>query len=308
MTIRHKILTALTRLPNFRGKVKVLKVLHEFFLGNSNNSSYLHRLNNPIPFKVYLDNRCAHELMAYLMNGYEQDTTLFLDKLFDQSGYFLDIGANIGLISIPFVLKQNEKQNSQSAKAYCVEAVLSNNQILNKNIIENNLQNQITTFNLGLGDKEKIVDIQVEGNRKEGDGTGTANILPSESNYQCERIKLPITTIDTLVKNKNLPKNCSLIKIDTDGYDLFIMQGAENLLRTARPIIYGEFSAHCLNWHSQSITDVVTFMDSLEYTVLRKDTDNWIFTKTLDPSSYITDLLLIPNEKFDETISKLDIK
>jgi len=292
MAIRHKILTALTRLPNFRGKVRVLRTINRFFLSNSNNTCFLHRLDKPTPFNVHLDKSCAHELMAYLMNGYEQDTTLFF---------------NIGLISIPFVLKQNENQNSQSTKAFCVEAILSNSQALNKNIIANNLQNQITAFNLGLGEKEKNVDIQVEGNRKEGGGTGTANIIAAESDYQCERIKLPITTIDSLIKNKKLPNNCSLIKIDTDGYDLFIMQGAEKLLRTARPIIFGEFSEHCLNWHSQSITDVIAFMESVEYTVLSKTQNSWEFNSDINTGSYIIDALLVPNEKLESLKDSIKI-
>lgn len=304
MTIYRKIFIALTRLPNFKGKVGVLRRLHNWLPSVNLENKFLHKLTRPVAYNAYLDTHCAHELMAYLMSGYEEDTVLFLDKIFNPSGYFLDIGANIGLITLPFVVKRNAANQQQNTQVFCIEAIKSNAETLNKNIAKNQLENQIHTFNLGLGDKEKSVDINVEGNRKDGQGTGTANILSSDSDFACERIQLSITTIDKLVEDGKLPSNCSLIKIDTDGYDLFIMKGAEKLLKNAQPIIYGEFAEHCLNWHNQSITDVIDYMNSLDYTVLGKSENNWHFNHQIDPKTYIIDLLLVPNSQLKE-ISRL---
>lgn len=288
-----------TLLPNFRGKVRFLRMIVQLFGIGKKRTILETRLVRPIPFKARLDIHCKHELMAYLMGGYEFDTVNFLINLYDKKGYFLDIGANIGLISIPFTLKTYADTTTiiPSPITICFEAINENCKALKHNIKINDLQNAIKIFCLGLGDTEKVVDIQIEDNLRDGEGTGTANILPVDSNYECERIPLKIKTLDNLMDSGELAQNCSLVKIDTDGYDLFILKGAKLLLTESRPLIYGEFSAHCLGWHGQTVIDVIEYMKSFKYCVYSKKLNVYQFESNIDVNSYTSDLLLVPEEK-----------
>jgi len=255
-------------------------------------------LARPVKSKFRLDLHSMHERMAFLMNEYELDTIEFLLKLHSGNGAFLDIGANIGLISIPFAKRMTSVPGA--SKVYAIEAVSSNVSALNTNISLNELDTCIAVVPHGVGDTVKTVEIQVENNLTSRSGTGTANILPDDSEYQCERIPLTITTLDTLLAEGTLPDNVNLLKVDVDGYDLFAMRGARTLLTKTRPIVFGEFMAHCLNWHGQSLVDVVDFMKTLNYTTFMRCHPSWMFTTALAPDSYVQDLLIVPVERVNE--------
>jgi FkbM family methyltransferase len=298
----HKAIEPFSWLPNFKGKVRILKFLYRLFKAKGTHDIFLAHLKKPVDYYAKLDTFCAHELMAFMMGGYEEDTVRLLDKLYHYRGYFMDIGANIGLISIPFTIIQKQKlghANDKQKITYCFEAVASNYEALNYNIKMNNLNKNITAFCLGLGDSQKDAEIQVEGNLRGGQGTGTASIIAAHSDYECERIKLYLTTLDKLIDEKKIPDDCSLIKLDTDGYDFFILRGAKNLLNNSRPIIFGEFMEYCLQWHNQSVEDVVNYVHEFNYKVYARKQGSWIFTENFNFDTFVCDLLLLPNEKIE---------
>ncbi len=288
------------RLPNMRGKVRALLALYQWLGLDARHLFVDAVLHRPIPYYVRLDMHSHHERMAFLMDGYEMETVAFLKRLFDPLGCFLDIGANIGLISIPFTKWVSEADESDRARdraiTFCIEAVSSNFDALQGNICANHLQRRVRPLCCAVGEREKVVDIQIEGNIRQREGTGTANILPQESSYECVRTSLQVTTVDHLVEAGRLPPRISLIKIDTDGYDLFAIMGAAGLLQAARPLVFGEFMAHCLNWHGQSVSDVVEFLRPLDYVAFMRIGRSWRFGE-IEARHFVQDLLLVPKEK-----------
>ena len=149
---------------------------------------------------------------------------------------------------------------------------------------------------VALGDCVKTIQIQVEGDLHAGEGSGTANILADDSTYECVRISLHLQTLDELIGRNEIPATASVIKIDTDGYDLKVFEGGRSFLKTARPVIFGEFSAHCMNWHHQTVSDVVSFANELNYVVWSKSGKEWRFSETIDHKNYVQDLLMVPIE------------
>ena len=115
--------------------------------------------------------------------------------------------------------------------------------------------------------------------------------------YECVRIPIQITTLDTLMCSGVLREKCAVIKIDTDGYDLKILKGGRDFLNQNRPVIYGEFASDCLKWHGESITDVVVFASSINYFVWPRLPGKEIkFTRAIDANSYSQDLMMVPAE------------
>ena len=286
------------RLPNFRGKVRALLALHRALGLDRRHTLLTTALHHPVPFRTQLDLFCMHERMAYFMDRYEPGTAEFLFRLWRPGEHFVDIGANIGLISIPFAKLCAAAGPLPAGRwIHCLEAVAANRDRLAANIDLNELNHMLDVLGVAVGECEKDVEIQVAGNLKAGEGTGTANILSATTPYPCERIPLHVTTVDRLVADGKLPAACGLVKIDTDGYDFFILQGARQLLETARPLIYGEFAAHCLKWHGQTIRDVQAFLEPLGYRVYARAA-GWNF-RPLDrlESPFVMDALCVPAEK-----------
>ena len=237
--------------------------------------------------------------MAYFMDVFEESTLEFLSSIHDPKGCFLDIGANIGLISIPFAT-YNKAAGCPPPFVYCIEAVKDNQLALAANIKLSGLEAEMKCINFAVGEVEKDVEIQVEHDLVLGQGTGTANIVPAGGNWKCVTNKLKVRTIDSLVLAGTLPGNVTLIKIDTDGYDLFAMMGARELLRQQRPVVFGEFMEHCLKWHSQSIVDVDKFFRALDYEIfirVNPHSNAWRFARCQNYAQYKQDALCVPKEK-----------
>ena len=162
-------------------------------------------LSDPISYHATLDLHSWCEFLAFIDGGYEGDTVRFLARCYDRRGFFLDIGANVGLISLPFAAIIDPSNFAESPFVFCIEAVRSNYERLVYNIQLNQREKTIVAIGKGVGEREKSVEIQVDGNLKEGEGTGTANILSEGSDHPCERIPLTITTLDKLNESGKIP-------------------------------------------------------------------------------------------------------
>lgn len=265
-----------SRLPHFRGRTRIVLLLYKALRLEGQHFVVRAQLRHPVPYIATLDLHAWAQRVAFLTGEYEAGTTRLLMRLRNGDGYLLDVGANIGLIAVPFAL-------ATRATVVAIEAVPDNIAVLRANVDANDLADRITILPFGVGDEAKTVDIQVEGDLRAGEGTGTANILADGSTWECVRQTLTIRRLDDL----DLPRGCSVIKIDTDGYDLKVLQGGRAFLRRERPVIYGEFSAHCMGWHGQTLDDVLVFARELGYAVLSENAR----------AEFEQDLLLVPAEK-----------
>jgi FkbM family methyltransferase len=287
------------RLPPLAGKTRLFLELLKV-LGLRDKHIHVETvLQRPLPFRVRLDLHSWLQRIAYLTGGYEADTVSFLHKVWASHGgrgYCLDVGANIGLIAIPLALML--ERELPAPKVVAIEAVRDNFNALKVNLELNGLSAEIVAINTGVGDSAETVDIQVEGDLEDGQGTGTANILPQGSRYECVRQTLRMTTIDRLASTAVVARGCALVKIDTDGYDLKVLEGARDFLARERPVIFGEFAAHCLSWHGQTVQDVIQFGMAHGYVVWRR-LDGWRFSDAIDAAAFVQDLLLVPVESVD---------
>ncbi|MFT5571522.1 MAG: hypothetical protein ACI9FR_000439 [Cryomorphaceae bacterium] len=153
--IFHVYLRVWRRLPAFRGKVRVASLFKRILQIDNQHIIEKAKLTKPTQYNATLDIHSWHEFLAYTTGGYEADTTEFLLNCYDGKGCFLDLGANIGLISLPFSILSETVNSFNGKPVYCIE-----------------------------------------GNLRDGAGTGTANIMADDSAHPCERVLINITTID----------------------------------------------------------------------------------------------------------------
>lgn len=278
--------------PPIRGKTRILLLLYRLLGLKGRHVIVEAYLRRPVRFVARLDLHAWLQRVAFLTGGYEADTVEFLLDLHGRgggSGYLLDVGANVGLIAIPFAKRS-------ASRVVAVEAVPDNVAVLQQNIRLNQLGDRMTVIPFALGAASGSQQIQVEGNLLGGEGTGTANILPAGSTYDCVRQEIVVKTLDELADAGDIPDGCAVIKIDTDGYDLKVLQGGQRFLARNRPVIFGEFSAHCLRWHDQSIADVAAFAQTHGFEVWQRIIPSWQFRPYEPAQVFDQDLLLVPSE------------
>jgi len=132
----------------------------------------------------------------------------FLLHFLRPSDLFIDVGANIGAYTI---LASGEI----GAKSISIEPIPSTYKNLTDNIIINGIQNKVQALNIGLGSEKKVI--------KFTKSLDTVNHVAMEN----EKDTLDVE-VDTLDSVTNLTPN--LIKIDVEGFETEVLNGADNLL------------------------------------------------------------------------------
>jgi len=149
----------------------------------------------------------------------------------DKGFKVIDAGANIGIFSLfaNYIMPD--------AQIYAFEPVTSNFKILNKNIDSNNLHENIHIFNMGLGEKQSNKEIMIS-----KDPLGVSSTIRDSKFFEKNKknffqsSNIPITTVDDFVE-KNSIDRIDFIKIDTEGYERQILEGAKNTIKKFYPKI-----------------------------------------------------------------------
>lgn len=141
-----------------------------------------------------------------------------------------DIGANIGVVCIPSV------KQGLIRECHAVEAEVNNYKVLKTNIILNDLENKIFTYNYALSNNDnKFVDMEISPSDS-GDNRIINKIAFNIHGEETRKIiKVKTKTIDSLFPNLN--KNKDLIWIDTQGYEPFILEGSQNAIKQKVPFV-----------------------------------------------------------------------
>ena len=140
-------------------------------------------------------------------------------------GAFYDVGANIGIYSIYYAKNNN-------GNVYSFEPSVFNLRQLAKNIMINNLENQINIISNPLSGKSGFAAFR-SGGTNEGGALSSFGVeyghdgktLNSDFEYRIIGF-----TLDDLIKQKVIIEPPRLMKIDVDGIEHLILSGAKNTL------------------------------------------------------------------------------
>jgi len=171
---------------------------------------------------VYLHKKKVYYDSKYGIAGYQRALSshkkmlrslIELDSVDDKKMTILDVGAHVGYFS----LVCNEVFNQP--KIYAFEPIEHTYNLLNENtkyILD------VEIFNLGIGDKQKIV-------RMSYDPEYSSLSHASESG----NLEVKVITLDSFLNEKNIGQ-IDLLKIDTETYEKNVLQGAKETLAKTR--------------------------------------------------------------------------
>jgi FkbM family methyltransferase len=176
---------------------------------------------------------------------YEFNESMFLLHFLRDNDTFLDIGANIGHYSLL-------ASGINRCKSYSVEPIPVTYSRLNEQIHLNKLQDKIQTYNIGLGNTCSELYFSNDKN--------TMNKVV-DSTYP-NALKIPVQTVDNLFKEIDI----TLIKIDVEGYEKFVLEGSHETFKNQSikaVIIEINFSNQFYNIENEQI---VNFLKELDFT------------------------------------------
>ena len=141
-------------------------------------------------------------------------------KVDDSTGYFLDLGANIGTSGLYFI-----KNLAPNLKLLAFEPDPENYKMHRVNIILNDLEDVTDLVNCGLANKES--ELMFYSN---GSNPGARGFI--EHKYSAPIATVKVIPLDSYIAEKKIPaRDVKYIWLDTEGFEAKVLLGAKNLLR-----------------------------------------------------------------------------
>ena len=156
--------------------------------------------------------------------------------LINCNGSIIDIGANIGAISIPLAKKHHDK------KFFLFEPHPEIFKELKNNIDYNRLKN-VHPINVAISDSPSDEVILYAG--KNITNRGLSSLKINHDNSSHEKINVKCLSIDKFFENKDL--KIDIMKIDTQGTELQILLSSKKIIQKNKPIIIFEFETEYFN-------------------------------------------------------------
>ena len=195
---------------------------------------------------------------VYFKGGHEKGLVNYLKKNISKFDIFFDVGANSGTISLPFLFQKN-------LKIICFEPLNYNYKKLIENFKINVAPQRHELNKIAISNKIGAAKIYFS---KTNENPGFASI----DNYfnlkglQVENVKL--NSLDNMYKFKNKK---IFLKIDVEGYEKKVIEGAKNILKNNQVLIYMETR------DENALNDLLATGYKLEYFLFRGE--NIIFKK-----------------------------
>ena len=190
-----------------------------------------------------------------LYGEYQQIELDMLLQLINEDTVVYDIGSNIGYHASAFA--------SRSKHVYCFEANPQHFKMLRMNMQE---EPRCTLFNLAISNTAgKIlveeIDVTAIGNY------GMAKVGTSSG------VEVPMDSIDAMVAAGKISPP-QLMKIDVEGHEPGVFQGAAETIKQYMPVIYFEAQ------ESENIPELYTMLDSLGYHM------GWCVVRNYNPNNF----------------------
>lgn len=163
-------------------------------------------------------------------NNWEIDLSYEIEKYYKSNTLFIDVGANYGTHSL--YIANKIKKNNETGKVYSFEIQSKIYNLLLKNIRDNNLDSIIIPIFNGLGNTHAIIDLIIPKDYDLHENPGGISLLNNNYNTTDEKISTSIITLDSL----NLDM-ISVMKIDVEGYEIQVLEGAINTIKKNKPYI-----------------------------------------------------------------------
>jgi FkbM family methyltransferase len=193
-------------------------------------------------------------IVASMHHNRKEGDFLFFRDLLKNGDTVLDIGANIGAMSVHLSRKLPD------SLIYAFEPVPVNVKTL-KRIIKHYGLTNIKVMECAVGEKADKVEMVLP-RQKRVRMHGLSHVVHESINEfnEGDRFEVPMISLDSL-EELFTAKSVGGIKLDVENFEFFVLKGADTLIRKFRPIIYTELwenenRHHCFEWIKERNYDI----------------------------------------------------
>ena len=205
----------------------------------------------------------------------------------------IDIGANIGLYSLSFATI------FKGAEIHCFEPVPFIFEYLRQNVeINPQLSDNLHVHNVGMSNCYKQMSLSIPTPKQHIRYRNSTDIRHfSVLGQGEEKYEANFTSLDEWINN--YPIHCvDLIKIDVEGYEYPVLQGASKTLYSFRPIVIFELNQLTLALSSHTAEEYLMFARDHNYKIFGLEYGYKIELLEIESAEQvvlISDLILFPN-------------
>jgi FkbM family methyltransferase len=242
-----------------------------------------------------VDLREGIDLSLFLFGSFQRDVLTTIKVLLPPDGVFVDVGANVGALTLPVAAYLNR------GHVYAVEPTDFAFARLRQNVALNPvISARITAIQSFVSSETSSASKLVAYSSWPVSGSDDVKQHPVHKGVpqpaDCGQI-----TLDGLIDAQGI-RAVSLVKIDTDGHEFSVLSGATQCLTRLRPPVIFEACEYLLVPPRQTFDDFVRLFASHNYTICERRNFRPItreeFVRTC-PAGGGLDLLALPNERLD---------
>lgn len=195
-------------------------------------------------------------LSFFVDPGARADDSTALKMLLRPGDTYVDVGANIGHLAIEAALIVGK-----SGKVVAIEAHPLTSHYCEENIVLNGLNDAIQLMNCAVGDSAGFVHFS-----DNAPSSADQNRVVTSSG-----LTVPKARLDELLQ----PAPIALLKIDVEGYELFVLRGATALLPSVRAIYFEAWDSHFANYQ-YAFSDIYDLLVAQGFSIYRPAIDKLV--------------------------------
>lgn len=268
-------------------------------------------IENNIGRKLWIWDSDSFYTQRLRAGPYQKQNLVHLRSLCPSPRKILDIGMNIGMNTWEYATFAQEVHGFEPVpKTY---QVALDNISLNQNHQSNSnkgwwrdpitgewasldITGKIFTYNIALGPENNSVEMHIKKNdghnRVANDGYTTLSGKPVKVNTGYQKVSVPQKTLDSFQFDE-----VDIIKIDVEGYELQVLEGASDTIKRNRPIVQIECVEIQPRAFGKTIQDLMDYFNDRDYVITTVDGKvrgtQWTYVKKM------MDRFMIPKERTD---------
>jgi FkbM family methyltransferase len=180
---------------------------------------------------------------------------------FKNSAIYIDVGANRGTTSFPIAMMEQKhivhafEPIPETFDLLCISRYLNQWQ----------LKNRIHLVEAIVSNTDGVGQIYMNIDYPDNSAVGGAHVATTNVGQHTKVVTVPTVSLDTYIRDRNIT-HVDFLKVDTQGHELFVFQGAEKSLRAGIiKAVYAENDLKLTGNARVNPDDIVNFMKSVGF-------------------------------------------